>query len=91
MPKQTARTYEERLLRIRVMSHTGDKIHIKLPIDFVKRMVKNNALDFFSGQDNIIDSEKLLNLLINAFDYNLIGEIAYLERNNGDIIRLIID
>jgi hypothetical protein len=91
MPKQITRTYEERLLRIRVMSHTGDKIHIKLPLDFVKRMVKNNTLDFLTGKDDIIDSQKLLNLLINAFDYNLTGEIAYLERNNGDIIRLIID
>lgn len=91
MPKQIVRAYEERLLRIRVMSHTGDKIHIKLPLDFVKRMVKNNALNFLSGKDDIIDSQKLLNLLINAFDYNLTGEIAYLERNNGDIIRLIID
>lgn len=91
MPKQTTRSYEERLLRIRVISHTGDKIHIKLPLDFVKRMVKNNALDFFSGKDDIIDSQKLLDLLINAFDYSLTGEIAYLERNNGDIIRLIID
>ncbi|WP_042275074.1 hypothetical protein [Faecalimicrobium dakarense] len=91
MPKQITRAYEERLLRIRIMSHTGDKIHIKLPLDFVKRMVKNNALDFLSGKDDIMDSQKLLNLLINAFDYNLTGEIAYLERNNGDIIRLIID
>lgn len=91
MPKQITRTYEERLLRVRVMSHTGDKIHIKLPLDFVKRMVKNNALDFLSCKDDIIDSQKLLNLLINAFDYNLTGEIAHLERNNGDIIRLIID
>lgn len=91
MPKQNIRSYEERLLRIRIMSHTGDKIHIKLPLDFVKRLIKNNALDFFNGQDDIIDSQKLLNLLINAFDYNLTGEIANLERNNGDIIRLIID
>jgi hypothetical protein len=29
--------------------------------------------------------------MINAFDYNLVGEIAYLERNNGDKIRFLID
>ena len=91
MPKQTIRGYDERLLRIRVLSHTGDKIHIKLPIDFVKRLVKNNALDFFNGQYDIIDSQKLLNLLLNDFDYNLTGEIANLERVNGDIVRVIID
>lgn len=91
MTKQTMRGYDERLLRVRVLSHTGDKIHIKLPIDFVKRLIKNNALDFFNGQDDIIDSQKLLNLLLNAFDYSLTGEISNIERNNGDIIKLIIN
>lgn len=81
----------ETLVRIRIVSHTGDKISIKLPIDFVKKMVKNNALDIFNNTDDIIDSQKLLNLLIKAFDYNLTGEVAYIERNNGDTIRIIID
>ena len=91
MTKQTMIGYDERLLRVRVLSHTGDKIHIKLPIDFVKRLIKNNALDFFYGQDDIIDSQKLLKLLLNAFDYSLTGEIANIQTNNGDIIKLIIN
>ncbi|WP_243444961.1 hypothetical protein [Romboutsia maritimum] len=91
MPKEDYRSYDERYLRIRIKSHMGDKIHIKLPMDFVKKMIKNNTIDFFNGEDDIIDSDKLLNLLIQAFEYNLVGEIAYMERNNGDIIRLIID
>ncbi|HSQ89927.1 hypothetical protein [Romboutsia sp.] len=91
MPKQLARGFEERLFRIRMLSHTGDKIHIKLPISFVKKMVQNNAINFFNTQDDIIDSEKLLNLIIHSFDYNLSGEIAHLERKNGDIIKIIID
>ncbi len=91
MPKQLTREFEERLFRIRILSHTGDKVHIKLPISFVKKMVQNNTIDFFNTKDDIIDSEKLLNLIIHSFDYNLSGEIAYLERKNGDIIRIIID
>jgi hypothetical protein len=91
MSKQLTRESEERLFRIRMLSHTGDKIHIKLPISFVKKMVKNNTIDFFNTKDDIIDSEKLLNLIIHSFNYNLSGEIAYLERKNGDIIRIIID
>lgn len=91
MTNQIMRGYDERLLRVRVVSHTGDRIHIKLPINFVKRLVRNNALDFFNGQDDIIDSQKLLKLLLNAFDYSLTGEIANIERNNGDTIKLIIN
>lgn len=85
------RNSSEKLVRIRVISHTGDKVSIKLPMDFVKKLVKNNALDIFNNADDIFDSQKLLNLLIKAFDYNLTGEIANIERNNGDIIRIIID
>lgn len=81
----------EKLVRIRIISHLGDKISIKLPIEFVKRMIKNNSLDLFSNIDDIVDSNKLLNLLTKAFDYDLIGEVAYIERNNGDTIRIILD
>ncbi|CED94292.1 MULTISPECIES: hypothetical protein [Romboutsia] len=85
------RLLDEKLLRIRILSHTGDKIHIKLPVGFVKKMIKNNTFDFFYGADDIIDSQKLLDVLIKAFDYDLSGEIAHMERKNGDIIKMIID
>lgn len=85
------KSHDEKLVRIRVISHTRDKISIKLPINFVKMLVENNALDIFNNSDDIIDSKKLLNLLIRAFDYNLSGEVAYIERKSGDTIRIIID
>lgn len=85
------RVSDERLLRIRILSHSGDKIHIKLPIEFVKKMIKNNTFDFFYGVNDILDSNKLLDVLVNAFDYNLNGEVAHMERKNGDIIKMIID
>jgi len=85
------RLSDERLLRLRILSHTGDKIHIKLPIGFVKKMIRNNTFDFFYGVDDMVDSQKLLDVLIKAFDYDLSGEIAHMERKNGDIIKMIID
>ena len=85
------RLSDERLLRVRILSHTGDKIHIKLPIGFVKKMVKNNTFDFFYGADDVVDSKKLLDILVKAFDYDLRGEVAHMERKNGDIIKMIID
>lgn len=91
MAKQLNRGSEEKLFRIRILSHKGDKVHIKLPITFVKKLIQNNALDIFNNEDDVIDSEKLLDLIVNAFNYNLNGEIARLERSNGDIIKIIID
>ncbi len=84
-------SYDERFLKVKVSANSGEKIYFKLPINFVKRLVQNNAIDFFKSQSDIIDSEKLLKIMLNAFDYNIVGEIAYLERNNGDKIRFIID
>ncbi|MGL4912886.1 MAG: hypothetical protein ACRC3Y_10720 [Romboutsia sp.] len=91
MAKQLSRGSEERLFRIRVLSHSGEKVHVKLPISFVKKLIQNNALDIFNSKDDIVDGDKLLALIINAFNYDLSGEIAHLERNNGDIIKIIID
>ena len=85
------RLSDERLLRVRILSHTGDKIHIKLPVGFVKKMIKNNTFDFFYGADDMMDRQKLLDVLVKAFDYDLSGEIAHMERKNGDIIKTIID
>ena len=85
------RLSDERLLRVRILSHTGDKIHIKLPVGFVKKMIKNNTFDFFYGADDMIDSQKLLDVLVKAFDYDLSGEIAQIKKKNGDIIKMIID
>ncbi|HEK9038115.1 TPA: hypothetical protein ST302_003592, partial [Clostridioides difficile] len=53
--KQIPRNNLEKFLRIRVLSHTGDKIHIKLPVNFAKRMIENNALDLFNGKDDVVD------------------------------------
>ncbi|WP_343101767.1 hypothetical protein [Romboutsia sp. MSSM.1001216sp_RTP31141st1_G3_RTP31141_220114] len=91
MGKSIKRVYDEKLLRVKVLSHNGDKIHIKLPVNFVKKMIQNNALDFFNDLDDIIDGKKLISLVTRALDENISGEVAHLERKNGDIIKIILD
>lgn len=91
MGKSIKRVYDEKLLRVKVLSHNGDKIHIKLPVNFVKKMIQNNALDFFYDLDDIIDGKKLISLVTRALDENISGEVAHLERKNGDIIKIILD
>ncbi|WP_092925018.1 hypothetical protein [Romboutsia hominis] len=91
MGKSIKRVYDEKLLRVKVLSHNGDKIHIKLPVNFVKKMIQNNALDFFNDLDDIVDGKKLISLVTRALDENISGEVAHLERSNGDIIKIILD
>ena len=33
---------ENMLFRIRILSNSGDKIYLKFPVEFVKRMIKIN-------------------------------------------------
>ncbi|WP_297136568.1 hypothetical protein [Terrisporobacter sp.] len=86
----TIKSNNERFVIINIHSHTGDKIKLNLPIEFVKRLIKNNSLDFFIFEEEIVDTKKLSKSLLDSFKYNLIGEIVNMERYNGDIINIKI-
>lgn len=63
---------------------------MNLPIEFVKRLIRNNSLDFFIFEEEIVDTQKLSKSLLDSFKYNLIGEIVNMERYNGDVINIKI-
>ena len=81
---------EERLLRIRITYNNGDKMQIKLPINFVKKIINNNTFEILNYSNEFIDNKKIQDILSKAFEYELTGEIANIERKNGDTVRLII-
>ncbi len=86
----TIKNYNHRLVLINIKSHTGDKIKLNLPVEFVKKLIKNNALDFFLFEEEIVDTQKMIDSLIECFNYNLTGDVINLERYNGDIIKITI-
>lgn len=86
----TIKNYNDRLVIININAHTGDKIRLNLPIDFVKKLIKNNALDFFLFEEEIVDTQRMMNTLLESFNYNLTGEVVNLERYNGDLIKIKI-
>lgn len=88
--KSTIKNYNDKLVIINISSHTGDKIRLNLPVDFVKKLINNNALDFFLFEEEIVDTQKMIKSLIESFNYNLTGEIINLERYNGDLIKIRI-
>lgn len=88
--KSTIKNYNNRLVIININSHTGDKIRLNLPVDFVKKLISNNALDFFLFEEEIVDTQKIVKSLLESFNYNLTGEIVNLERYNGDLIKIKI-
>lgn len=86
----TIKNYNDRLVIININSHTGDKVRLNLPVEFVKKLIKNNALDFFIFEEEIIDTQKMIKSLLESFNYNLTGEVVNLERYNGDLIKIKI-
>lgn len=81
----------EKKLIISIDSNTGEYINLNLPIDFVRRLVNNNSFDFFYYRDDAIDSEKLLDIIRDALDYNLTGYLGKVCTNKNDIIKLSIE
>ena len=86
----TIKNYNDRLVIININAHTGDKIRLNLPVDFIKKLIKNNALDFFLFEEEIVDTQKLIKSLLDSFNHNLTGEIVNLQRYNGDLIKIKI-
>ena len=86
----TIKNYNDRLVIININSHTGDKIRLNLPVDFIKKLIKNNALDFFLFEEEIVDTQKMIKSLLDSFNYNLTGEIVNLQRYNGDLVKIKI-
>ena len=89
MPRNSS-NYDSRFAIININTNTGDKIKLNLPVTFVKRLVSNNDLSIFLLEDDVIDSDKLINLILEAFKYDLTGEVAFIERSNGDTIKVKI-
>ena len=85
------KNYNNKFVITNIKSHTGDKINLNLPIEFVKKLIKNNALDFFLFEEEIVDTKKMIKSLVDAFNYNATGSIMNLERYNGDFIKIKIE
>ncbi|MEG2788699.1 MAG: hypothetical protein RR942_12870 [Romboutsia sp.] len=84
-------TEEDRLFRIRILSNEGDKISLKFPVEFVKRMVKVNGFNWLNFKSDLVDNENLSKIVIHALDSNLSGNIANIQTKNNDSIKISID
>ncbi|GAA0863052.1 hypothetical protein [Paraclostridium tenue] len=81
---------ENILFRIRILSNSGDKIYLKFPVEFVKRMIKINGLNWLNLKSDIVDTENLSKVVTHALDSNLTGDIAHIQTKNKDSIKITI-
>lgn len=80
-----------RTLIININTFTGEYINLNLPVEFVKRLIDNNCFDFFYYKEDAIDSEKLLSLIKDAFNYDLTGYIGQITTADKTHIELNIN
>lgn len=89
-----SKRYEDKFLKVVVLSNEGDKVNIQLPIKIVKEILKISGklpiTKYIEGMDGI-DIDALMNTLVSCLDNEVMGEIVNICSSEGDIVKIFID
>lgn len=89
-----SKRYEDKFLKVAVLSNEGDKVNIQLPIKIVKEVLKFSGklpiAKYIEGMDGI-DIDALMNTLVSCLDNEVMGEIVNICSSEGDKVKIFID
>jgi hypothetical protein len=88
----TPSPYLEKTLKIRVVSKEHDNVNVNLPIKLVKAVLKAGhgiAINVPQARDYVKDLD--IDLLIDAIENELDGQIVDVQSANGDTVSVIIE
>jgi len=90
----TPKSYEDKFLRIKVLSHEGDKVNVQLPVKVIKEVIKITGKlpisTSIKGMDGI-DIDELMNTLVSCLDNEVMGEIVDICSSEGDTVKIVIE
>ncbi len=91
-PAKSVGAYLDKTLKIRVVSTEGDNINVNLPIKLVKAVLKTGHL----VASKIPEAAKYVkdidfDLIIEAIEQELDGNIVDIKSANGDIVKVVIE
>lgn len=90
----TPKRYEDKFLKVKVLSYDGDKVNIQLPIKVIKEVLKLTGKlpisKYVEGMDGI-DIDELMNTLVSCLDNEVMGEIVDVCSKEGDTVKIVID
>lgn len=90
----TTKKYEDKFLKVEVLSHEGDKVNIQLPVKVIKEVLKLTGKlpisKYVEGMDGI-DIDELMNTLVSCLDNEVMGEIVDVCSKEGDTVKIVID
>lgn len=92
LSKSTTTNYLDKTLKIRVVSKEHDNVNVNLPIKLVKAVLKAGH----GIASNVPQAEKYvkdldIDLLIDAIENELDGQIVDIQSANGDTVAVVIE
>lgn len=78
----------QKMLQVRVLSESGDKVKVNLPLNFVKGILKATGKLPMIQEELMegVDMEQLMESITLAIDQDLNGRIVDVESAKGDIV-----
>lgn len=90
----TPKKYEDKFLRIKVLSHEGDKVNVQLPIKIIREVIKvtgklpiSTSIEGMNG----INLDELMNTIVSCLDNEVMGEIVDICSSEGDTVKIVIE
>lgn len=90
--EQSNSNYEERFLKIKVLSADGDKVNVQFPVKVIKEIIKvTGKIPMSSAELEGVDMQDLLNTVAACLDNESMGQIVDISSKNGDIVKIVIE
>lgn len=92
VPSVSEKNYEDKFLRVKVLSGTGDKVNVQLPIKVIKAALKvTGKLPLDTMNIKGVNPEELIDTIVSCLDSEVMGEIVSVDSADGDIVRIVIE
>jgi len=91
LPAEQRKSLDELIMRIKVLSHDGDKVRVNLPMSLVKVGLEI-GMDFAGaagGGDAVknMDWQKIMDLV----QRGVIGKLVEVESSDGDTVEIVVE
>ncbi|KZE69158.1 hypothetical protein AWM68_02510 [Fictibacillus phosphorivorans] len=91
-PLKTPASYSDKMLKIRVVSAESDNVNVNVPIKLVKLVLAaghNIASKIPQSEQYVKDIN--IDLILEAIDHELDGQIVDVKSANGDTVSVVIE
>lgn len=81
-------SYNDKMLKVNVISKEGDNVHVKLPVRVIKAL--GSAVVKMPGVSDKV-GELDMDMILQALDSEVIGKIVDVQSANGDFVEVVVE